>query len=104
MTILDLPPLENSKQHNMLPSAVPGFAPLLRPPEAVTGGLLQFQLRRLVDEILADPDLDPGIFDSLVRQLAEHPGNPEQALLAHLRAVQESDDLPPFKACRPSGT
>lgn len=104
MTILDLPPLENSKQRSMLPSAVPDFAPLLRPHGAATGGLLQFQLRRLIDEILADPDLDPGVFDSLVRQLAEHPGNPEQALLAHLGAVQDSDDLPPFKACRPTGT
>ena len=92
--------MENSKQRNMLPSAVLGFAPA----GAARGGLLQFQLRRLVDEVLADPGLDPGIFDSLVRQLAQHPRNPEQALLAHLRAVQESDDLPPFKACRPSGT
>jgi hypothetical protein len=87
----------HSRQRNTLPSRVPGFGPLLLPAGDGTGSLLQFQLRRLIAEILADPDLDPGIYNSLMRHLAEHPRNPEQALLAHLNAVQDRDDLPPFK-------
>ena len=63
-----------------------------------SGGLLWFQLRRLISEILADRDLEPDMYISLVGHLAENVGNPEGALLAHLRAVQDRDDLPPFNA------
>jgi hypothetical protein len=43
---------------------------------------------------------------ALLRHLSLNPG---QALLAHLRDVQDPEDLPPFKACRkptmqPSGS
>jgi hypothetical protein len=62
------------------------------------GDLLRFQLKRLVGEILADPDLDPNMYVSLLGHLAKYPGHPEQALLAHLGEVQGQDDLPPYKA------
>lgn len=61
------------------------------------GLLLGFQLKRLVGEILADPDLNPDIFVSLLGRLAANPGHPEQALLAHLGDVQDPEDLPPYK-------
>jgi hypothetical protein len=35
---------------------------------------------------------------SLLEHLAENPGRPELALLAHLRDVQNPDDLPPCRA------
>ena len=70
------------------------------PVEATQGGLLQFQLRRLISEILADPALDPDMYFSLIEHLAESPGHPEQALLAHLRDVQDPADLPPYNARR----
>ncbi|MFF2317428.1 hypothetical protein ACFVTE_14300 [Arthrobacter sp. NPDC058097] len=61
---------------------------------------MQFQLRRLIREILADPTLDPAVYLSLAGHLAADPRNPEQVLLTHLREIQEPADLPPFKACR----
>ena len=70
------------------------------PVQTSQGGLLQFQLTRLINEILADQDLDPEMYVSLLGHLAENPGHPELALLAHLRDVQDPDDLPPYKARR----
>jgi hypothetical protein len=67
---------------------------------APRGGLLQFQLQRLIDELLAQPDLDPDTRISLLVHVAENPGCPDEALLAHLRYIQDWEDLPPHKTCR----
>jgi hypothetical protein len=40
------------------------------------------------------------MYVSLLGHLAENPGHPELALLAHLSDVQDPDDLPPYKAHR----
>lgn len=66
------------------------------PARPAVGNLLQFQLRLLVGEILADPGLDPDMHASLLRHLSVHPGRPEAALLAHLREVIDPGELPPF--------
>jgi hypothetical protein len=70
------------------------------PAPSVRGGLLQFQLRRLIGEILAQTDLDPNMRASLLRHLALHPEDPGQALFSHLHDVQAPDDLPPFTGDR----
>jgi hypothetical protein len=70
------------------------------PGQAGAGELMQFQLKQLIRGILAQQDLDPGIRMALLGHLSQNPGHPEQALLAHLREVQDPKDLPPFKARR----
>ena len=102
MTILELPPLGEYRQRHDPPPAVLGVDQPAQPAPVETsqGGLLQFQLTRLINEILADQDLDPEMYVSLLGHLAENPGHPELALLAHLRDVQNPDDLPPYKAHR----
>ena len=99
MTILELSPGEYRQRHAP-PPAVPDVDQSAQPAPVETsqGGLLQFQLTRLINEILADPDLDPEMYVSLLEHLGENPGHPELALLAHLRDVQNPDDLPPCKA------
>ena len=99
MTILDLPPRGDFTPSNRRPPGTHGADK----PVPAEGGLLQFQLRRLITGILADPDLDPDMYVSLARHLAENPGHPEQALLAHLRDVQDPDDLPPFRGLPGTG-
>jgi hypothetical protein len=59
----------------------------------VHGGLLQFQLRRLIAEILAQADLEPHIRASLLRNTALNPENPGLALLDHLHDVHTPDNL-----------
>ncbi|WP_395398565.1 hypothetical protein ACHMXB_12130 [Arthrobacter sp. UC242_113] len=54
---------------------------------------MQFQLRRLLGEILAQTDLEPHIRASLLRHTALHPENPGLALLSHLQDVHAPDDL-----------
>jgi hypothetical protein len=105
MTILELPPLGEYRQRHAPPPAVLGVDEPAQPAPVETsqGGLLQFQLKRLINEILADQDLDPEMYVSLIGHLAENPGHPELALLAHLRDVQKPDDLPPYKAHRKPG-
>lgn len=100
MTILELPPLGEYRRRHAPPPAVLGVDQPAQPVPVETsqGGLLQFQLTRLINEILADPDLDPEMHGSLLEHLAENPGRPELALLAHLRDVQNADDLPPCRA------
>lgn len=44
---------------------------------------------RLIGEILGDDDLNPEIRLSLLRHISEHPGHPEQAMLAHLHEIQD---------------
>jgi hypothetical protein len=66
----------------------------------VRGSLLQFQLRRLIEEILAQTDLAPNMRASLLRHWEGYPENPGQALLAHLHDVLAPDDLPPCRAQR----
>jgi hypothetical protein len=56
-------------------------------------GLLQFQLRRLIGEILSQADLEPHIRASLLRHTALHPENPGLALLYLLHDVHAADDL-----------
>jgi hypothetical protein len=73
------------------PAAVPdtaqaGQRPAQRTPQ---GGILQRQLMRLIGEILGDEGLNPEIRLSLLRHISEHPGHPEQAMLAHLHEIQE---------------
>lgn len=75
-----------------------GQQPVSAVQAADRGGLLRFQLQRLVDEILADPDLDRGVRLCLLAHMNENPGNPDVALLHHLRDVQDPEDLPPFRA------
>jgi hypothetical protein len=93
MTILELPPRGDFTPSNRRP---PGPHGADQPVQA-EGGLLQFQLRRLIAGVLADPDLDPDMYVSLAGHVSEDPDHPERALLAHLRDVQDPDDLPPFK-------
>jgi hypothetical protein len=97
MTIPELLPTANHEQ--AVPPAVPAPAqPVTAPPGP--GALLRFQLNRLVGEIMADPDLDPDLYLSLLGHVAKNHGHPEQALLAHLADVQDPEDLPPFKASK----
>lgn len=56
---------------------------------APQGGILQRQLMRLIGEILGDEGLTPEVRMSLLRHISEHPGHPEQAMLAHLYEVQD---------------
>ncbi|MBT2551423.1 hypothetical protein [Arthrobacter sp. ISL-65] len=100
MTILEFPPLGDYRQRHAKPHAVMGVGHEAPPVGAAQGGLLQFQLRRLINEILADPDLDPDMYFSLLEHLAENPGHPEQALLVHLRDVHDPADLPPCNVRR----
>ncbi|WP_395405659.1 hypothetical protein ACHMXB_22305 (plasmid) [Arthrobacter sp. UC242_113] len=64
--------------------------------------LLQFQLGRLIDEILTQTDLEPLVRASLLQHLGAYPEDPGLALLAHLHNVQDPENLPPFQAqtCR----
>jgi hypothetical protein len=49
---------------------------------------MQRQLMRLIGEILGDEGLNPETRMSLLRHISEHPGHPEQAMLAHLHETQ----------------
>lgn len=100
MAILELAPLGDRRWGHASRPAVPVLDHSVPPVQAAQGGLLQFQLRRLISQILADPDLDPDMHFSLIEHLAQSPGHPEHALLAHLRDVQDPADLPPYKARR----
>jgi hypothetical protein len=51
----------------------------------------------MIDGILDDPDLDLDVYVSLLRHLAQHPGQLAQGVLAHLRTVHAPADLPPYK-------
>jgi hypothetical protein len=109
MALLELSPSVNHQyRHNGSPDGRPPVAGTSSVPPAA-GGLLRFQLRLLISEILADQDLHPDMQSSLLRHLAGHPGRPEVALLAHLREVLDPDELAPFtgsradQACRPWG-
>jgi hypothetical protein len=84
------------------PPAMADPAQPASPGQAGPGELLQFQLKQLIRGILAQQDLDPGIRLALLRHLSQNPGHPEQALLAHLRDVQDPEDLPPFKRRKPT--
>ena len=97
MTILDLPPLDGFTPRTPPPPGAVGSGQPARPGAATGSGLLQFQISRLIGDILADPDLDPDMYVSLAGHLAQNPGHPELALLAHLREVQDPDDLPPVR-------
>jgi hypothetical protein len=44
---------------------------------------------RLIGEILGDEGLKPEVRMQLLRHISEHPGHPEQAMLAHLHEIQE---------------
>ncbi|MBT2550899.1 hypothetical protein [Arthrobacter sp. ISL-65] len=100
MTILEFPPRGDYRQRHATPPAGPGMDHVAPPVGAAHDGLLQFQLRRLINEILADPDLDPDMYFSLLEHLAENPGHPDQALLNYLRDVQDPAELPPYNAGR----
>jgi hypothetical protein len=100
MTLLELSPAGNHRRQLVRPSAAQTPAPDAPSATPTRGGPLQFQLKRLIGEILAEPDLDPDMGASLLHHLAGHPGHPERALLAHLRDVQDPEDLPPSRASR----
>ena len=68
------------------PAAAVGHAPHRAP---LGGGILQRQLMRLIGEILGDEGLKPEVRMQLLRHISEHPGHPEQAMLAHLHEIQE---------------
>lgn len=65
------------------------------PAQSMPGELLQFQLNCLIREILAQDDLNPDMRASLLRHFAMSPKRPELVLLAHLRDIQDPNDLPP---------
>ncbi|MEN8583174.1 hypothetical protein B1A87_013000 [Arthrobacter sp. KBS0703] len=98
MTLFQLQPPANPRLWRDLP--LPGPVPAvsapapMAPAPAPCGGLLQFQLNRLIADLLAQPDLDPDTRVSLLVHLVERPGRPEQALVAHLRDIQDPEDLP----------
>jgi hypothetical protein len=56
---------------------------------------IQLQAREIIDEILSSPVPDEAdIRASLRRHVANHPGQPEKALLIHMLTVrQSSQDL-----------
>lgn len=97
MTILELCLLGNSEQAPQAAMPVPD-QPV--PPATAPDGLLRFQLGRLMRDIVADPDLDPDIYLSLIGHLAVNPGRPERALLAHLCDVLDAEDLPRISPIR----
>jgi hypothetical protein len=99
-TLLELSPAGNHRWAQVRPSPAQTPAPDAPPAPPARGGLLQFQLKRLIREILAEPDLDPNVGASLLSHLVGHPRHPERALLAHLRDVQDPEDLPPYRLCR----
>ena len=73
-----------------LPAApAAGHTPQRGLQHAPQGGILHRQLMRLIGEILGDDDLNPEIRLSLLRHISEHPGHPEQAMLAHLHEIQD---------------
>jgi hypothetical protein len=61
--------------------------------EAPVGGIIRRQVLRLIGEVLADPDIEEEVRSGLLRHLAEHPGDPELALLAHLNDWQDREDI-----------
>ena len=60
------------------------------PEHASRGGILQRQLMRLIGEILGDESLNSEVRLRLLRHIAEHPGHPEQAMLAHLQEIKDA--------------
>jgi hypothetical protein len=50
---------------------------------------MQRQLMRLMGDILGDEGLNSEIRLSLLRHISEHPGHPEEAMLAHLHEIQD---------------
>jgi hypothetical protein len=91
-----LHPTDAGQDPALLPGThVPGhLVPQTRTEQA---GLLQLQLKCLICDVLADPAVDPGLRLSLLSCLANTPGYPEQALLIHLRRVQDPEELPPYE-------
>ncbi|MFF2316400.1 hypothetical protein ACFVTE_09040 [Arthrobacter sp. NPDC058097] len=73
------------------PAAAPDETPVghRQAQRAPQGGILQRQLMRLIGEILGDENLDSATRLSLLRHISEHPGRPEQAMLAHLHEIQD---------------
>lgn len=72
------------------PAPAVGQAPLHGPDRASHGGILQRQLMRLIGEILGDESLNSEVRLRLLRHIAEHPGHPEQAMLAHLHEIRDA--------------
>jgi hypothetical protein len=60
--------------------------------EASGGGIIRRQVLRLIREVLAEPDIEEEARSGLLRHLAQHPGDPELALLAHLSDWQHRED------------
>ena len=71
------------------PAPAAGHTPQRGPQRAPQGGILQRQLMRLIGEILGDESLNSEVRLRLLRHVAEHPGHPEQAMLAHLHEIQD---------------
>lgn len=94
MTLTDFIPTTDDDQRHTLP---PGILEPAQPAPAAEPGepgeLLQVQLKCLILDILADPNVDPDTRLSLLRSVTSTPGHPEQALLHHLGHVQDPEDL-----------
>lgn len=71
------------------PAAAVPHTPQRGPQRAPQGGILQRQLMRLIGEILGDENLNSDVRLRLLRHISEHPGHPEQAMLAHLHEIQD---------------
>jgi hypothetical protein len=96
MTLLELPPMTKPHRKRAAPSERHLPAADTLPARSMQGGLLQFQLKRLIGELLVQGDLNPDTRASLLRHLAINPDHPELVLLAHLRDIQDPNDLPPY--------
>ncbi|MFE4837923.1 hypothetical protein ACFRAU_24975 [Arthrobacter sp. NPDC056691] len=95
MTLLELPPSAQLNRRHVAPAAPHPRAADDLPAPSMQGSLQRFQLQRLINGILAQDDLIPGMRASLLHHLAVNPERPELALLAHLRDIQDPNDLPP---------
>ncbi|MFC7848525.1 hypothetical protein ACFUTU_08635 [Arthrobacter sp. NPDC057388] len=67
-----------------------GHTPPRGPERSPHGGILQRQLMRLIGEILGDESLNSEVRLRLLRHISEHPGHPEQAMLAHLQEIKDA--------------
>jgi hypothetical protein len=64
------------------------------------GWIIRRQVRCLIGDLLGDAGVDEQVRLALLRHLAEHPGDPERALLAHVSDWHDREE-PMRQAQRP---
>jgi hypothetical protein len=72
----------------------PGGPRPIADPAAENESVLRRQAQSLILGIISDPDTGSDARISLVRHLKSYPGNPVQALLAHIRDRQDPPGMP----------